>query len=243
YGACCVDDLTAKRLGVDLLVHYGHSCLVPVSQTAGVKVLYIFVDIKIDPLHFLETIKYNFRVPAKLSLVSTIQFLSTLQGVSNKLIECGYEVNLPQSRPLSAGEILGCTSPVLCSTDAVIYLGDGRFHLEAVMIANPKIPAYKYDPYKKEFTKEYYEHEEMNKIRKKFIDDCTNASKFGVIMGTLGRQGNPKVVDHIVQRLKNKDKKVVVILLSEIFPKKLELFDQLNAFVQIACPRLSIDWG
>ena len=27
YGACCVDDYTAKALGADLLVHYGHSCL------------------------------------------------------------------------------------------------------------------------------------------------------------------------------------------------------------------------
>jgi len=27
YGACCVDDFTARALNVDLLVHYGHSCL------------------------------------------------------------------------------------------------------------------------------------------------------------------------------------------------------------------------
>ena len=27
YGACCVDDFTARALGADLLVHYGHSCL------------------------------------------------------------------------------------------------------------------------------------------------------------------------------------------------------------------------
>ena len=27
YGACCVDDFTARALDVDLLVHYGHSCL------------------------------------------------------------------------------------------------------------------------------------------------------------------------------------------------------------------------
>lgn len=27
YGACCVDDFTARALGVDFLVHYGHSCL------------------------------------------------------------------------------------------------------------------------------------------------------------------------------------------------------------------------
>lgn len=27
YGACCIDDYTAKALGCDFLVHYGHSCL------------------------------------------------------------------------------------------------------------------------------------------------------------------------------------------------------------------------
>lgn len=31
YGACCVDDYTARALKVDLLVHYGHSCLVPLE--------------------------------------------------------------------------------------------------------------------------------------------------------------------------------------------------------------------
>nr|NVI71061.1 putative diphthamide biosynthesis protein 1 [Cucujiformia] len=242
-GACCVDDLTAKSLAVDLLIHYGHSCLVPVDQTKGVKVLYIFVDIKIDPLHFINTIKHNFPVTTKLGLVSTIQFLSTLQGVSKELKEFGYEVSLPQSKPLSAGEVLGCTAPVLRCTEAVIYLGDGRFHLEAIMIANPKIQAYRYDPYEKEFTREFYEHDEMNSIRKSCIDESIAGSKFGVIMGTLGRQGNPNVVEHLRKRLKEKDKKVVVILLSEVFPKKLELFPQLDAFVQIACPRLSIDWG
>lgn len=27
YGACCVDDFTARALGADFMVHYGHSCL------------------------------------------------------------------------------------------------------------------------------------------------------------------------------------------------------------------------
>lgn len=27
YGACCIDDYSAKALGCDFLVHYGHSCL------------------------------------------------------------------------------------------------------------------------------------------------------------------------------------------------------------------------
>ncbi|XP_057658264.1 2-(3-amino-3-carboxypropyl)histidine synthase subunit 1 [Diorhabda carinulata] len=243
YGACCIDDLTAKALGVELLIHYGHSCLVPADQTSGIKVLYIFVDIKIDPLHFIDTMQLNFKTSTKIALVSTIQFVTTLQAAANKLKEIGFDVSVPQFRPLSPGEILGCTAPVLKCAEVVIYLGDGRFHLEATMIANPKLKAYKYDPYSKEFTREYYDHAEMEKIRQTSIRQAINAGTFGVIMGTLGRQGNPNVVDHLRKRLEESDKKTVVILLSEIFPNKIDLFKNIDAFVQIACPRLSIDWG
>lgn len=46
-------------MGCDLLVHYGHSCLVPITETRG-KVLYVFVEIQIDIKHFVDTIHYNF---------------------------------------------------------------------------------------------------------------------------------------------------------------------------------------
>lgn len=50
YGACCVDDLTALALGADFMVHYGHSCLIPIDVTT-IKMLYVFVDIAIDVTH------------------------------------------------------------------------------------------------------------------------------------------------------------------------------------------------
>ncbi|GJQ87950.1 hypothetical protein Trydic_g12880 [Trypoxylus dichotomus] len=62
-------------------------------------------------------------------------------------------------------------------------------------------------------------------------------------MGTLGRQGNSKVVDYIRNRLDYYQRENVTILLSEIYPNKLDLFKGIDAFIQIACPRLSIDWG
>ena len=106
YGACCVDDYTAIALGADLLIHYGHSCLIPIDQTEGIKVLYIFVDIKIDSLHFVESVKQNFPITTKkLALVSTIQFVATLHSVANELRDLGYEVNIPQTKPLSPGEV------------------------------------------------------------------------------------------------------------------------------------------
>ncbi|KAF5287269.1 hypothetical protein FQR65_LT02142 [Abscondita terminalis] len=243
YGACCIDDLTARALGVDLLVHYGHSCLVPMDPTSSLKVLYVFVDIKIDTLHFIETVKLNLPNTTKLSFVSTIQFVGALQVASVELQKHGYIVKIPQFKPLSPGEILGCTAPTIECVDAIIYLGDGRFHLEAAMIANPNIKAFRYDPYSKKLTREYYEHQEMLEMRSKAIADAKNATKFGIIMGTLGRQGSTKVVERMQKRLRECKKQSVIILLSEIFPAKLSLFDDVDAFVQIACPRLSIDWG
>uniref|UniRef100_A0AAG5DUS7 2-(3-amino-3-carboxypropyl)histidine synthase subunit 1 n=2 Tax=Anopheles atroparvus TaxID=41427 RepID=A0AAG5DUS7_ANOAO len=247
YGACCVDDFTAKALGADLLVHYGHSCLIPIDQTTGIKVLYVFVDIKIDALHFVESVKLNFPRERKLAFVSTIQFVATLHAAAKELREAQYDVVIPQSKPLSPGEILGCTAPRLSGegdeSRTLIYLGDGRFHLEAAMISNPSLEAYKYDPYEKKFTREQYDHETMRRNRKQAIDNSRDAKRFGLILGTLGRQGSTKVLEHLERRLKHHGREAVVILLSEIFPAKLALMTDIDAFVQVACPRLSIDWG
>ena len=52
--------------------------------------LYVFVDIKIDTQHFIDTLKHNFAEHSSLALVSTIQFVPTLQvsatGLSKKFV-------------------------------------------------------------------------------------------------------------------------------------------------------------
>ncbi|XP_053376020.1 2-(3-amino-3-carboxypropyl)histidine synthase subunit 1-like [Mercenaria mercenaria] len=242
YGACCVDDYSARALGADIMIHYGHSCLVPIDRTEGIQMLYVFVDIKIDTVHFIETLRHNFPRETSLALVSTIQFVTALQSVSEHLKE-EYKIILPQCKPLSPGEILGCTSPKLTGADVIVYLGDGRFHLESIMIQNPDIPAYRYDPYSKVFSREYYETDKMHEIRREAIARASHAQQIGIILGTLGRQGNPKILQHLQDRILECGKKYVTVLLSEIYPNKLALFKDIDAWVQIACPRLSIDWG
>lgn len=179
YGACCIDDYTAIALGCDMLIHYGHSCLVPSNFTQDIKTLYVFVEIGIDSVHVHQTIRANFptdrdalqhgimsieegeeeiktgeqipisgpglRIEApsadessvvhlekssnatRLALVSTIQFVAALQRLkedlsvpysplstsSTPLWTSAYEPFIPRSKPLSPGEILGCTAPKL----------------------------------------------------------------------------------------------------------------------------------
>ncbi|KAB1264972.1 2-histidine synthase subunit 1 [Camelus dromedarius] len=244
YGACCVDDFTARALGADFLVHYGHSCLVPMDTLAqDFRVLYVFVDIRIDTSHLLDSIRLTFPPATALALVSTIQFVSTLQAAAQEL-KAEYRVSVPQCKPLSPGEILGCTSPRLPKeVEAVVYLGDGRFHLESVMIANPSVPAYRYDPYSKVLSREHYDHQRMQANRQEAIATARSAKSWGLILGTLGRQGSPKILEHLESRLQALGLPFMRLLLSEIFPSKLSLFPEVDVWVQVACPRLSIDWG
>ena len=360
YGACCVDDYTALALGCDLLVHYGHSCLVPVDQTK-IKTLYVFVEISVDSTHLAETVRANFpsdkasfqsrilgadaastagaaHLPIEIEheashdekqtstqkqqqqqthlvVVGTVQFINAIQGLQDALSEPApsgfglaqqterllltestnesvrsaigsssftpspsfatgsYQITVPQIKPLSPGEVLGCTSPKLSTTtgiDAILYLGDGRFHLESIMIANPRIPAFRYDPYTKRFMRELYDHKEMREARGEAVrsarmtiasqadaarssgaDAAQSSSSspmpvWGVVLGTLGRQGSTSVLSHIRSMLSSSGTPMssVPILLSELSPQKLSLFGpHLSTYVQTSCPRLSIDWG
>lgn len=242
YGACCIDDFTATSLGCDLLIHYAHSCLVPIDVTK-IKVLYVFVTIDIDKEHLINTIKRYFD-GQRIALVSTIQFNYTLHHIIEPLRQLGITALSPQQTPLSKGEVLGCTAPKLDEDiDAIVYIGDGRFHLESAMIFNPRMVAYKYDPYDKQFTVEEFGHSEMQRARRAAIDEAKTASKVGLILGALGRQGNPKMLAQLSEKFQKQGKETVVVVLSEIFPEKLAQFTDIDCWVQVACPRLSIDWG
>ena len=245
YGACCIDDYTARALGCDILIHYAHSCLIPVNVTK-IQTLYVFVDIQIDVEHLLATIERNFKPGSTIAMVGTIQFNATLHGTAQQLRSAGYNILIPQITPLSKGEILGCTSPHLNkdqSVDLILYLGDGRFHLESAMIHNPTLPAYRYDPYSRRLTHEVYDHDTLLSDRSRALTQARKAKKWGLILGSLGRQGNAHTMTLIENHLKEKGITWVNLLLSEIFPGKLAMMPDVECWVQVACPRLSIDWG
>jgi 2-(3-amino-3-carboxypropyl)histidine synthase len=213
YGACCIDDLTASQLGCQLLIHYGHSCLVPIQHTV-IPVQYVFVEIQFYIPHLVQSLRATLFLGAASSssatpndddvvlvrklkdlcndeerlhlyLLGTIQFRHALVEVKDQLLRRfeelrstpglllprDFTVSIPQCKPLSPGEVLGCTSPTLNAhlqeqengenrgTRAVVcFVADGRFHLESTMIANhTKIDTfYRYDPYSRVLSIEAY---------------------------------------------------------------------------------------
>lgn len=245
YGACCVDDLSAQALTCDFLVHYGHSCLIPISQTR-IPTLYVFIHIAFDTSHLVQALLHNFSPDDHIALLATIQFVDSVHDVAQQVKNRFPHMFVPQRRPLSPGELLGCTAPTLPeATDVIVYVGDGRFHLESVMISNPNIRALRYDPYAKRLTEEQYATDEMLHVRKRAISVAAHARTFGIVLGTLGRQGSPNILKRLMKELRQSGKTFVVVLLSEITLGKLRALQAggISAWVQIACPRLSIDWG
>lgn len=247
YGACCVDDFAGSALGCDFLVHYGHSCLISIKECLLPSMMYVFVEIDIDVKHFADTVRALIPPETRVCCISTIQFVSSLRAAVTLLkdhFDC--PIVVPQSRPLSSGELLGCTSPRIeegGEVDVVVYVGDGRFHLESFMIHNPSIRALQYNPYVKKMTEEGYDHAEMRRIRKEAIDIAKSAQSIALVMGTLGRQGSTRIVERLQHLAQSQGKQMTTFLMSEIFPSKLALIKDVDCFVQVACPRLSIDWG
>ena len=62
----------------------------------------------------------------RLALCATIQFAGALHAARGELASYFSEVVVPQCKPLSSGETLGCTAPLIEGSDVCIFLADGR---------------------------------------------------------------------------------------------------------------------
>lgn len=83
-------------------------------------------------MQLVQTIKAAFPRGTRLAILGTIQFAPALHALKAELSEWLPDVVIPQAKPLSPGEVLGCTSPNLTSlgVEAYVFVADGRFHLE-----------------------------------------------------------------------------------------------------------------
>eukprot|EP00917_Polyrhabdina_sp_WS-2016_P024834 GHVP01053626.1.p1 GENE.GHVP01053626.1~~GHVP01053626.1.p1 ORF type:complete len:383 (-),score=56.07 GHVP01053626.1:1052-2200(-) len=242
YGACCVEDRVAELLGCDLLVHYGHSCLVP-STICRIQMLYVYVTIKVDIEKFVDIIENKYKKTDKICLISTVQFLNSINEVNKRLTKKGYDITIPRSRPLSKGEILGCTSPIVSDVSVAVYFGDGAFHATSFIIANPTLPLFCYSPYTETYEKVIYDCNKMIENRKKDIKSIMKGNSIGIVLSMLGRQGRENLLDDVIESINIMECKKVIILLSLITESSLKKIDWVDGWVEIGCPRLAVDWS
>lgn len=241
YGACDLADEEAQRMGCDLLIHFGHSRVL--GKTA-LPVLYMEVKLLYDPLPILE--KEIGKLPDKIGLITTVQHVHLLKDIQAFLEDKGKKVVVggPGGRAVYPGQVLGCSfrsaKDVAGEVDAFLYVGTGDFHPLGVLLSTGK-PVWVLD-FERAVLRSMDEVRERI-LRKRFakIALAAEADRIGVIIGEKKGQMRLKLATTLKALIEDKGKEAYLIAAREITPETVIPFRHLGAFVNTACPRLSID--
>jgi 2-(3-amino-3-carboxypropyl)histidine synthase len=124
--------------------------------------------------------------------------------------------------------------------EAYLFIGGGRFHAMGVALATGK-PTIIADPYEKRAYPIQDEIEKVIKQRWASITEASKADSFGVLISLKSGQMRLRVAMEIKEKLEKKGLPATLLALREVAPRVLMQFPGLDAFINTACPRLSLD--
>ena len=242
YGACDLALADAESLGADLIVHYGHS---PQIKQEQVPAIYIEARVKISVKGAVKKAIPLLKHWSNIGLLTTVQHVHTLNEAKEALLKAGKTVVIGDAGQAKyAGQVTGCdysnAKSVSKEVDAFLFLGGGRFHAIGVALATAK-PTIVADPYEK---RAYPVHDEVQRILKQrwaSISEAEKAERFGVLIGLKSGQKRVKEAVEAKEKLEKSGKKATLLALREVTPEVLMQFPRIEAFVNTACPRVSLD--
>jgi 2-(3-amino-3-carboxypropyl)histidine synthase len=242
FGICDTADRDVSELQADMALHIGHNATV---KTVGD---FTYLIDAVDDVSFSDVVLKAgslLRANKRLGLVTFSQHLHQLPPVKAKLKEMGFEVFLGRDNALLMGsQIFGCdfstVFPLSDSVDAFCFLGESEFHAVGLALATGK-PTYMLDPYMNEVTDMAPAAEERKKRAVLAVYKALDARVFGVITGLKEGQKMLGRSKWISDRLETHGRKVVQLALRDVTPERLAPHRDIEAFVQTACPRISID--
>jgi 2-(3-amino-3-carboxypropyl)histidine synthase len=242
YGACDLAIAEAESLGVDLIVHYGHSKLVKYER---VPTLYVEARATIPVNSAIEKALPLMAKWQRIGLVTTVQHVQTLDEAREILTHAAKTVEVGDTRQLTyAGQVIGCdySNAVSISkdVDAFLFIGGGLFHALGVALSTSK-PTIVADPFEERAFSVVDEAERMLKQRWAIIDQAKKAKIFAVLVGTKPGQKRWDAALKIKQTLEENGKSPYILTAKEITPEVLMEFPTIDAFVNTACPRVSLD--
>jgi 2-(3-amino-3-carboxypropyl)histidine synthase len=242
YGACDLAVSEAKILGADLIVHYGHT---PMTVRTEVPVVYVEARAKIGIKEALAEALTYLKSWSKIGLVTTVQHVHQLEEAKNMLEAAGKTVFVGDADPVKyPGQVIGCdfgnAQSVSENVEAYVFVGGGRFHAMGVALATGK-PTIIADPYEKRAYSVQDEVSRLIKQRWANIVEAKKAKSFGVLISL--KSGQMKLGDavKIKEKLEQNNLKATLLALREVTSSALIQFPGIDAFVNTACPRLSLD--
>lgn len=243
WGSCDLNTHAAEMLNADILFNIGHTIS---FENFGNKVFIInaFDDICFDKVAIkcANSLKSKFK---NISLVTYSQHIQQIPRVKEIFEENGFSVFIGKGKgQLNNAQIFGCEFYPLHNNvtmiEAFIFLGQSRFHSIGVALSTGK-PTYMLDPYFEEFLLMNDEAEMMKKKSILSVYKSMDARKIGIIIGLKEGQFAKIQALEIRKELTKLGIDTQLIALTDISNEKLQNFKELDAFIQVACPRLGTD--
>jgi len=244
YGACDLPIYEAKALAVDLIVHYGHTRMVRDVKTP-LSIIYMEARSKVDVKTAVEKAVDHLQSWNTIGLLSTVQHVHTLDKVKKILEGVGKTVYIGDAGNIKyPGQVLGCDYSnarlIAGKVEAFLFVGGGRFHAIGLSLATMK-PAIVADPFEKTAYSLETDVQKILKRRWAEISRAKEAGNFGVLIGLKPGQRSIEAALRIKEDLGKSGKKAILLAIREITPTMLLQFPTLEAYVNTACPRITLD--
>ena len=241
WGSCDLNSNGAKVLAADVLFNIGHTISLD-TITDNVVMIDAFDDISFEKIaqKCVDVLKGK-----KISLLTDSQHLHQIESVKKILEDGGITVKIGKGKgQLNDGQVFGCefypASETKEDVDANVFLGQSNFHAAGIALATNK-PTYVLDPYFNEI-REITEF--ANKLQKKAtlaIYKAADAKSFGIIVGLKEGQLSKLTALKFKRELEKEGKEVQLFALTNITNDRLQNIKGIDAFIQVACPRISTD--
>jgi 2-(3-amino-3-carboxypropyl)histidine synthase len=242
YGACDIAANEAESLGVDLIVHFGHSKLVESKQ---IPTIYVEARaaVKVEPA--VKKSLPLLRGYVKIGLATSVQHLQALNQAREILVEAGKTVMIGDAGQMGyAGQVSGCNysnvKSIADKVDAFLFVGGGMFHALGIALSTNK-PTFIADPYD---NRAFAVNDEAQKIIKKrwaCVLEAQGAKVFGVFVGLKPGQKHLDQALSVKALAEKHGKTAYLLAVREVNPQTLLEFPSIDAYVNTACPRISLD--
>ena len=241
WGSCDLNSAGAKVLGSEVLFNIGHTISLETLEK-NVVMVDAFDDITFDKIarKCIDILKGK-----TISLVTDSQHLPQMDVVKEILIQGGINVKIGQGKgQLNDGQVFGCEFyPVMETKDVVdanVFLGQSNFHAAGIALATKK-PTYVLDPYFNEVREVTEFAQKMQKKTTLAIYKAADAKIFGIIVGLKEGQLSKTTALKFKKELEKEGKIVQLFALTDITNDRLMNLKGIDAFIQVACPRISTD--
>ena len=240
WGGCSISPEEAKTVNADLIVHFGHAKFIE----SNFPILYMEVKDELDLKSILQKSLEKIKNYKTIGISYSIQHKHEIPKVIQFYKENGKKIILSKKLGYAAyeGHIIGCEfsglKKIQEEVEAFLILGN-NFHSMGASLAVKK-PVILLDVYNDKVTEMKGIREKILRQRILSIEKFKEAKKIGIITEIkLGQKfGTPKT---IIEELKKSGKEVILISMNELSPDKLMNFYNVDAFVELGCPRIAID--